>query len=193
LVKRPVSWFSRWVLRDPGAHWDHQYRRGQGEKLKSPAELARLDACADLLRCHANGGCILEIGSGEGLLQRQLQPNDYASWLGIDVSGVAVARAQEFAGDRVHYCTGDMNHFCPDEKFDAIVFPGSIYYALDAGQVLQRYAPYLRKGGVFIVSLFATSQSVMIWRELHALTKLVDARVTNNELGRWDCEVLRLK
>lgn len=188
-----VSCFSRWVLGDVAAHWDHQYRRGRWEKLKAPIELARLDACADLLRHYAQGGHVLEIGSGEALLQRRLQPTDYATWLGIDVSGIAVARAQAFAGEHVCYQTGDMTRFCPGRKFDAIVFPESIGYAAEPGAVLQRYAPYLLPDGVFIVSIFATDESIAIWRELHARTKTLDARVTNNSLGRWDCEVLRLK
>ncbi len=188
-----ISWFKRRILQDQRERWNHQYASGLWEKLKAPAEHARLAACADLLRRHAPRGDILEIGSGEALLQRHLKPEDYAHWFGVDLSDVAIARAQAFASERMRYVAADMNAFEPGDKFHAIVFPESIYYATDRASLLQRYAGYLYPGGVFIISIFTTKRSAAIWAEIHAVTETIDARATTNEMGTWRCEVLRLR
>jgi 2-polyprenyl-3-methyl-5-hydroxy-6-metoxy-1,4-benzoquinol methylase len=187
------SWFKRRILRDQRERWDHQYASGRWEKLKDASEQARFVACANLLRRHAPGGNVLEIGSGEALLQRHLKPEEYASWLGIDLSEVAVARAQAFAGARGRYVAADMTTFEPEGKFHSIVFPESIYYVPERAALLQRYARHLLPGGVFIVSIFETKRSAAVWEEIHAATAVIDSLATTNELGTWQCEVLRLR
>ncbi len=187
------SWFKRRILHDQRERWDHQYASGRWEKLKAPVEHARFAACADLLRCHAAGGHMLEIGSGEALLQQHLQPDEYASWYGADLSSVAIERAQAFASERVRYVVADMTTFEPEGKFNAIVFPESIYYVTGRAALLRRYARHLLPGGVFIVSIFATKRSPDVWQEIHSVTQTVSARATTNELGTWQCEVLQLK
>jgi len=71
--------------------------------LRAPAEHARLDAGVNLLRRHSPGGCIPEIGCGEALLQRRLAPDDDRSFVGVDISDGAIARARVFADARVRY------------------------------------------------------------------------------------------
>src|ERR1051326_2433250 len=91
------AWFRREILRDRAERWNHQYASGRWEGLKTSGENARLDACVALLRRHAPGGRLLEIGCGEALLQRRLAPSDYQRLVGIDISEVAISRAQAFA------------------------------------------------------------------------------------------------
>lgn len=188
-----VSWFKRRVLRNQSERWDHQYTTGRWEKLKSPTEQARFDACASFLRRHAPAGRVLEIGCGEALLQQRLAPTDYASWLGADISAVAIAHAQKFATERVRYVVADMTRFAPAGPFDAIVFPESIYYVPQRAALLQRYARLLAADGVFIISIFTTKRSAAVWEEIHAVAETIDSSVTTNELGTWHCEVLRLR
>lgn len=185
-----VLWFRNRVLRDRAARWDHQYVTGRWEKLKTPAEQARFDATARLLTRYVPSGHVLEIGCGEALLQQRLTPDDYRSWLGADISTVAIARAQAFANERVQYVVADMEIFDPGRKFDAIVFTESIYYSSDCGRLLRRYAGFLNPPGVFLVSIFRTKRSDRVWAELHAQTVTLDTITTRNELGTWDCEVL---
>ena len=188
-----VSWFKRRVLRDQRERWNHQYATGRWEKLKAPAEQARFDACAGFLRRYAPAGRVLEIGCGEGPLQQRLAPQVYASWHGVDISEVAIAKAQAFAGPRVCYTVADMTHLQPTGPYDAIVFPESIYYVPQRATLLRRYAHSLDAGGVFIISIFETKRSAQVWAEIHAVAVTVDSRTTTNELGTWICEVLRLR
>jgi 2-polyprenyl-3-methyl-5-hydroxy-6-metoxy-1,4-benzoquinol methylase len=183
-------WFRGRVCRERAARWNHQYASGRWEKLKIPAEQARFDTTARLLARHGPPGHVLEIGCGEALLQQRVPSDDYRTWLGVDISAVAIARAQAFANERVHYLAGDMETFDRDASFDVIIFPESIYYSPDPQGLLERYVSFLKPNGRFIVSIFRTKRSDRIWAGLHSITRTVDALATTNELGSWDCEVL---
>ncbi|WP_438479175.1 class I SAM-dependent methyltransferase [Oleiharenicola lentus] len=198
-VQRPslftsiASWFKRRVLRDQRERWNHQYAEGRWEKLKAPLELARLDACASQLHRQGTRKSVLEIGSGAALLQQRVAPDDYSTWLGIDVSDLAIAEAQAFANHRVRYLVADMTTFVPDQKFDVIIFPESIYYTDDRAGLLKRYAQFLNPNGVFIVSIFQTKRSGAIWKEIRTVAYPVYFDATTNELGTWYCETLKLR
>ena len=184
-------WFRSRILRDRAARWNYQYASGHWEKLKITAEQARFDVTALLLIRHVPPGRVLEIGCGEALLQQQLSPADYLGWVGFDISEVAIQRAQAFATDHVRYLVADMETLDPGSKFDAIVFTESIYYSADCARLLQRYTRFLNPDGVFIISIFQTKRSAGIWTEIHSVATALDLATTANELGTWDCEVLR--
>jgi SAM-dependent methyltransferase len=182
-------WFRSRVLHDRAARWNYQYATGKWDQLKN--EQARLATTALLLIRHLPPGRVLEIGCGEALLQQQINPADYLGWLGVDISDLAIRKAQAFATDRVRYLTADMETFDPGGQFDAIVFTESIYYSASPGRLLRRYARFLNPGGVFIISIFRTKRSDAIWTEIHAEAAAFDGGTTTSELGTWHCEALR--
>jgi SAM-dependent methyltransferase len=192
-LKSIRAWSRRVILRDRAERWNHQYAIGRWEVLKAPLETARIDACIALLRRHAAGGRLLEIGCGEALLQRRLEPGDYQRLVGVDISDVAINRAQDFANSRVSYSVADMQKLELHETFDAVLFNESIYYVPRPDQLLRNYARCLDDGGVFIVSIYRNKGSVRIWREIHSVAVPIDRATTTNEAGAWDCEVLRLR
>ena len=183
-------WFRSRILRDRAARWNHQYAVGRWDKLKVPEEQARFAATARLLVRHVPPGRVLEIGCGEALLQQRLKPTDYRSWLGADISGIAIQRAQAFAREHVHYVVADMETMNPVGRFDAIVFTESIYYSADCARLLRRFSRFLNPKGLFVVSIFRTKRSPRVWAAIHAVAGVVDTAVTTNDLGTWDCEVL---
>ena len=183
-------WLRGRLFRDRAARWNHMYATGRWEYLKTPAEQARFDATARLLVRHGPPGRVLEIGCGEALLQQRLKPGDYQDWVGIDLSAVAIQRAQAFVTDHVRYHVADMELFDPDGRFDVIIFTESIYYSADSRRLLERYVRFLKPTGRFIVSIFRTKRSARIWSGLHTVASTIDSIATSNELGTWDCEVL---
>ncbi len=171
--------------------WNDAYRRGRWEGLKDPAEEPRLDAVAMMLRKHAPHARVLEIGCGEALLQRRLSATDYTRWAGIDLSDVAIARSQQYAGSGVTYESGDMLSYKTDEMFDAILFTESIYYVPQRDQLIQCYCAFLQPQGVFIVSVHDQACSFQVWSEVESVLDLIETVVTENERGQWTCKVLR--
>lgn len=190
LFQTTNCWIRGYVFRDQTARWNYQYLTGRWDKLKTQAEQTRFDATARLLARHVSPGDVLEIGCGEAVLQRRLSSADYRSWLGIDLSTVAIQRAQAFTDARTRYLVADMETFEPDVKFDAIVFTESIYYSPDCAQLLRRYSRFLKPNGRFLVSIFRTKRSAAIWANIHRVAPLLDASSTTNDLGTWDCKVL---
>lgn len=183
-------WLRSRLFRDRAARWNYQYSTGRWAKLSGDAEAARLDATARQLRRQGGCGAVLEIGCGEALLQRRIERAAYDRWVGIDISAVAIARAQAFATDGVRYEVGDMETFHPDGLFDVIVFTESIYYSADSARLLRRYARFLRPGGRFVISMFRTKRSGAIKARIATAAVVLDSTITTNELGSWDCEVL---
>lgn len=190
LLQLAGLWLRGRILRDRASKWDHQYATGQWEKLRVPGEQARFDATARLLIRQGPPGQVLEIGCGEALLQQRLGSADYLDWVGIDISEVAIKRAQAFATDHVRYHVADMELFDPGGRFDVIVFTESIYYSKDPRRLLERYVRFLKPTGCFIVSICRTKRSARIWAGLHTVAAPIDSISTSSELGTWDCEVL---
>lgn len=191
LLHSLLSWIRRRILRDRRARWNHQYSEGRWENLKQPEEDARFAAVADFLRQYARSGRVLEIGCGEALLQRRMGSMPFERWVGVDVSDVAIARAQAYASETVQYVAADMVTYQPDGAFDAILFTESIYYVPACDRLLERYAQFLAPGGVFIISIFSDGRSERVWREIHANTERVEGTTVVNERGTWISEVLK--
>lgn len=191
LFQLGLLWLRSRLLRDRAARWDHQYATGRWEKLKGEAEQARLDATVRLLTAYKPHARVLEIGCGAALLQRRAASAQYTAWLGIDISSVAIEQARQFAGEAVRYEVADMEAFNPGERFDAIVFTESIYYSSDPARLLRRYARFLNPGGRFFISMFRTKRTPRISARIHQAAAMLDSVVTKNELGTWECSVLR--
>jgi SAM-dependent methyltransferase len=139
--------------------WNGEFAEGRWNCLD--------DTAGDFLYEHihraAYGGSILDLGCGSGSTGTELDPAAYGSYVGVDISDVAIEKARrrsDAAGRRFknRYLQSDIGSYVPDRQFDVILFRDSIYY-LPAQQViptLRRYASYLEPQGVFIVRMFDT-------------------------------------
>ena len=92
---RRVPW---WISRHLGPRscrwrWNDQYRRGFWKYLRAPE--SRNQAITEFIAEHARGGGIVELGCGEGTLICTVDPVVYSSYLGLDISDVAIEEAIE--------------------------------------------------------------------------------------------------
>lgn len=188
-----LSFVRRKILRLKRDRWNHQYATGFWEGLKAPTENARFDAIVTLIERYKNGGAILEIGCGEGLLQQKLPPAAYERLLGVDLSDVAIERATRQASTQAHYTVADMEVFEPQDTFDVVVFTESLNYARSPVQLLHRYEAFLKPGGVLIVSMYESKHIPEIWNSIARDFIFTDQIITQNERGTWHCRVLRNK
>jgi 2-polyprenyl-3-methyl-5-hydroxy-6-metoxy-1,4-benzoquinol methylase len=188
---RLLSFVRRNIFRSKRERWNHKYRKGNCEGYKDDAEVPRLDAVARMLCKHKTRPRVLEMGSGEALLQRRLTADDYARWLGVDLSDVVIEKAQQFTGPQVDYQVANMLEFQTAERFDAILFTECINYVEQRDQVLRRYFPFLAPQGVFILSVYEQVRSPKIWMEVDSVLDTIETVVTENERGKWICKVMR--
>jgi SAM-dependent methyltransferase len=137
--------------------WESQYREGRWAYLHGMEQMARYIVMAGYLRALKNGGCLLDVGCGEGILLETLGAADYAKFVGVDLSQTAIERAQKKPHARSVFVRGDARDFVPEDVFDAIVFNEVLYYFDDPLGVAQRYRAWLKRDGLFITSLFAGS------------------------------------
>lgn len=190
-VQKISSFIKRKILRVNRERWNHQYAQGKWEGLKSETEHERFMATVKLLAKWKPNADILEIGCGEAILQQKLEGVPYSSLTGVDLSDVAIARAQVFTNERTRYVAANMEHYHPDNQYDTIIFTESLNYASNPKELLKRYQSYLKKDGVFIVSMYNSKHIPPIWQAIETQFQVLDSIRTTNQRGSWDCKVLQ--
>ena len=122
------------------------------------------DCVYDHLERHTRNGSILDIGCGSGNTATEMAETCYRSYLGVDISEAALAKARRRSQEcgrqgKNRFECGDFLTYVPTGQYDVILFRESMYH-VPLGKVkatLDRYSTYLKDGGVFVVRLFASS------------------------------------
>lgn len=161
------------------ARWDAEYDVGGWAHLAGAQEAARNQVIASLQARLRPGAAILDIGCGEGVLARSLLEGRYRSYLGIDLSSVAVARAAAQATQAMRFEVAEGASFDTTERFDVIVFNESLYYFDQPVEAVERYATFLAPDGVLLISMALCGmrdglRKLAIWRALKARFRTMD-------------------
>jgi trans-aconitate methyltransferase len=170
--------------------WDREYRDGQWDYLRRMDSLAGLVSILGYCQ-FLNPDSILDAGCGEGLLAEKLKLLPYTSYLGIDVSGAAIASATARLGDaRSRFIVADAWAFESDARFDVIVFNQSLYYLTDPALLLKKYQAMLTPNGRIIVSMVDNARTRAVWRLIDPAMRTLDAMTTIQGKGRVTTKVL---
>jgi 2-polyprenyl-3-methyl-5-hydroxy-6-metoxy-1,4-benzoquinol methylase len=110
----------------------------------------------------ARNGSILDLGCGPGNTANELAATSYKTYVGVDISEVALAKAvlrtkENGRADKNTFARSDFLGYAPTQEFDVILFRESMYH-VPFGQVqaiLDKYSKHLKSGGVFMVRLYA--------------------------------------
>jgi 2-polyprenyl-3-methyl-5-hydroxy-6-metoxy-1,4-benzoquinol methylase len=139
--------------------WDSEYQEGRWLYLRSDEELPRYALLAGVLRQRCQGGALLDLGCGEGILCGELWPGSYRRYLGVDISKEAIARAKLAHHPAATYVCDDLEQFAPPpgQQFDAILFNEVLYYFADPAAVVARYRQWLAPEGIVVASIYAPS------------------------------------
>ena len=138
--------------------WDKDFSGGKWDFIDNTAG----DCIYAHLEKHARGGDILDLGCGPGNTANELASEAYKSYIGVDISEVALEKAvkrtrENGRADKNSFVSSDFLGYAPTRDFDVILFRESLYH-VPYGQVLpilEKYSKHLRKGGVFVVRLYA--------------------------------------
>jgi 2-polyprenyl-3-methyl-5-hydroxy-6-metoxy-1,4-benzoquinol methylase len=196
LVKR---WVSRVLPYRPAEggkqRFDAEYASGQWNYLRSTSELPRFGIVAAYCQHYGDGGALLDIGCGEGLLRERLCHTAFSQYVGVDLSEEAIRLAAKIADEKTQFYVADASHFVPTGSFDVIVFNEILNYFDDPLSVVSRYEEFLADTGVIVVSMFHTidcARENMIWRSLSTRYKpTASARVTTRRDYTWTIKVLK--
>jgi len=120
------------------------------------------DCVYPYLEKYANNGNILDLGCGPGNTANELAAHVYQSYIGVDISEAALAKAvkrteENGRAGKNRFVNSDFLGYDPIQDFDIILFRESMYH-VPYGQVLPiltKFSNYLKSTGVFIVRLKA--------------------------------------
>jgi len=120
------------------------------------------DCVYPYLEKYANNGDILDLGCGPGNTANELAESVYKSYIGVDISEAALAKAERRTREngragKNSFVNSDFLGYSTDKKFDIILFRESMYH-VPYGQVLltlNKFSKSLKGTGVFIVRLYA--------------------------------------
>lgn len=138
--------------------WDKEY---SGDKWNF-ADNTVGDCVYAHLEKYSADRSILDIGCGSGNTATEMAADSYKSYLGVDISKEALAKASkrsEACGrkDKNSFACSDFLSYVPTDKYDVILFRESMYHVPlhKVKSTLDRYTQYLKDGGVVIVRMFS--------------------------------------
>lgn len=171
--------------------WEAEYSNGQWDILRQIDELAHYSVIVGYCHYFKNSGAILDIGCGEGILQERLNPCKHSRYVGVDISAEVIRRASHKQDERTFFVRADASKYSPNEQFDIIVFNECLYYFENPLSIMERYERFLKKGGVFIISMYVTARTKRIWKMLDTVYSAAhEVRVSNKSGHSWTIKVL---
>ncbi len=181
-------------LLQPAEAWEAQYAAGRWDYLAQLPELARFSILAGYIHHLKPGGAVLDAGCGQGILLSRLPGGCYSRYVGIDVSGSAIAVAQKQQGERSSFLVVDCEEYFPVEHFDVIVFNEVLCCLRDPLRTVERYAGCLNPDGLLLVSLCTAARggAAILRRLKRAYAAIDEVEVVHS--GRkisWVCAALR--
>jgi SAM-dependent methyltransferase len=142
------------------AVWNSEFKRGHF--LHDNLHKGYRSQICEKIEYYCRGGDILDLGCSDGHVGLGLKISEYSSYLGVDISEIAVKSAYEKLkayGDerngKNNFVVHDICNYKPKKKIDVIVFKDSFYYINKLQQlpVLYEYHTFLNPAGVFIVQM----------------------------------------
>jgi SAM-dependent methyltransferase len=139
--------------------WDEEFSGDHWDFLDDTTN----DCVYPHLQRHLKQGSILDLGCGPGNTANELAGDAYQTYIGIDISEAALAKARKRTiesgriGKNFFVCS-DFLSYQPTQKFDVILFRESMYHipSRKVKTILSRFANYLTSDGVFIARINIT-------------------------------------
>jgi SAM-dependent methyltransferase len=138
--------------------WDKDFSSGKWDFIDNTSG----DCVYSHLERFAQGGDILDLGCGPGNTANELSTDAYRSYIGVDISEAALAKAvkrtaENGRSEKNAFVCSDFLGYSPTKEFDIILFRESLYHVPygQVPQILEKYSKSLKNNGVFVVRLYA--------------------------------------
>lgn len=138
--------------------WDKEFSGSKWDFINNTAG----DCVYSYLEKYAQNGNILDLGCGPGNTANELVDNVYQTYVGVDISETALAKAvkrtqENGRAEKNSFVNSDFLGYQATQEFDIILFRESMYH-VPYGEVLailRKFSNNLKGTGVFIVRLYA--------------------------------------
>jgi len=124
---------------------------------------------------------ILDVGCGKGHLRARMAGLDFAAYVGVDRSAMAIAEAMAMADDRTSFVVGDV---VIEEVFDAIVCNEILYYFDDPASFLDQASDHLSPGGLLLTSMWRHGVDDYLWGLIDRRFERIDLVEVRNPASR---------
>lgn len=183
------AWEKQWRRGDlPVARevWESEYSNDHWKFMRGLEELPRYSIIAGYFRYFKPGGSLLDVGCGEGILQKKLGPCGYSKYVGIDISEAAIDQAALQNDEKTIFVCINALNYTPQERFDAIVFNEILYYFDEPLQMVEKYKQCLNEEGIIITSMYLNSdRATAIWKRLKVIYSSLDEVKVTNRSKNW--------
>jgi len=158
--------------------WDKEFSGSKWDFIDNTAG----DCVYPTLEKYSLGGTILDLGCGPGNTANELAATVYRTYVGVDISAAALAKASKRSGEngrseKNSFELSDIISYVPKEPFDVILFRESLYH-VPMGKikpVLERYAQFLKEGGVLIVRLGIGANGGQVKNRPKAMIEIIES------------------
>ena len=170
----------------PQDAWNAQYAAGGWAFLSGVEELAHYSVIVGYASWFRPGGTVLDVGCGAGVLHDRFLTVGYRSYIGVDISDVAVQALRDRALPDTEFHATDAETFTPTADVDVLVFNESLAYFTDPGEQFDRYVEHLADDGVAIVSCHLQSpRAAAVIRDLEDRWTTLDATEVRHGATSW--------
>ena len=136
---------------------------------------------------------VLEIGCGVGLLRERMERSSFARYVGIDVSAVAIARAEALSDERTTFLVGELP---PAEvgPFDVVVMSDVLQCVPDPARTLDSVRSSLRRGGALLTAISSHRGDGALHKLVEHRFERIDSVFARNEQKSfgWRVSMYRL-
>lgn len=129
---------------------DATYKSGEWQQLDETVS----QELVTLVERTAGEGKVLDLGCGPGTLATSVNRDIVKSYLGVDISSEAIAKAQKRADKQTRFEQHGIENWRTDETFDLIVITEALYYVNSMSRLgfLRRCVQRLTTNGHILVT-----------------------------------------
>lgn len=155
--------------------WEQEFKDNKWDYLSDINQLSRYSIIIGYFNFWFEGGSILDLGCGQGLLLNRLNGINYELYVGVDLSEEAMKIAANIATNKAKFVCSEISSYEPDQRFDMIVFNESLYYLDKPIVVIKKYKNFLSKDGKIIISMWDNKErNNKLWKDVDKSFKVVD-------------------
>jgi 2-polyprenyl-3-methyl-5-hydroxy-6-metoxy-1,4-benzoquinol methylase len=175
--------------------WEKEYHENKWHFAENSAS----DCIYPNLEKYAKNGAILDLGCGSGNTANELAESAYTSYLGVDISEEALAKAARRSeangrSSKNKFVRSDFLGLEANGEFDVILFRESLYHVpLERIKILlDKLSAHLKPDGVFIVRLYIMRDGEIKFRPKKMIDIIADnfPVVEKNQYGNAGAVVI---